>query len=584
MANPIQILEKLNNIKIGLPSSVLACETDGCVLRAAVVHTGTNNMEIEAVAESRALDFQHAVADVVAELKNQVKRLPNKAILVSPSAVGALIELPVNPAKPRADAQMQELIRWELEPLFAQQNEIWSIGSLLMGRGYINAEQRQQVVDDLHGRGASGSRLVNVRFGEVALDLGFVTREQVGECLALQEKLVMVDDELVCGWAPQVSDDISDDEESGPFYWYSLGIGRGMCNQWAKAFRASQIFLSWIYPQIGSAFVSLEQSIEQNNGDQLLLELRQEQMAVIRGQAGQLASLQVVSTSNGLVDVDDVIGLCQEQLRPDFQKLHLFAPTQVPEALTQRLSEQFEREVVNLPLPEIKGDLPKACSANFLASIAGAAAHHLGRSAENSIVRVRAQAPKPPIWKRKELYPYMATAAVLLCVIGVDASIHFKRWQNTQKLNELNATYEEKLDIKKKFERTVSEARHLEKQLQENTEQLEGIKKQQRLVKDVLLYRQQSIPGILEALARSTSDEVIIDSIIETEKQGGLRVHCWALTDTGAELFLNKLNKAVTKWGLRVEGAQVAADRGRLGLDGYGITLWLIAREAEGEV
>ena len=46
--------------------------------------------------------------------------------------------------------------------------------------------------------------------------------------------------------------------------------------------------------------------------------------------------------------------------------------------------------------------------------------------------------------------------------------------------------------------------------------------------------------------------------------------------NSGAEIFLSRLNKALEQWGFRVTGVEVSANRGRLGLDGYGFSMWLV--------
>ncbi|MCA9482221.1 MAG: hypothetical protein KC553_00635 [Nitrospina sp.] len=558
--------KKLDNIKVGAPGSVFACETDGCRIRGAVIKSGGGGVDIGPVVESRAVDFRVAVGELVEQLEEQGRKPPKKALLVTPSAVGTLLELPVSPANPRTDEQMQELIRWELEPLFGQQNDIWSLGSLLMGRGYLTAEQRELVTKEQSmGQDQTGKRK-SAPFGEVAIQLNLISREQVDECLAIQEQLILVNDDLVCGWAPQVSEEDAMAPGGEDVYaWYTVGIGKSMSGAWEKAFRQNGLTLEWIYPQLGNAFALTGSA----KGEQLLIEVRQEQMAAFRGRAGQLSAVRMAPVSNGLPDSLDLFALCQEQLRPDLRTVYLFAPGSGSHGLADELAGHTGRKVETVTL-EGKPD-PQG-----LAALAGAAAHYLGRAPVNATARLNAQPPKQPLWKRRELYPYAAAGLVLLGVAGFDASIRYEIWKNKKKEARLEEQFEEKMSIKKKVEGDASRGKVLEESIVETRRELDELIEKNRIFEKVLMERQESVPGMLKALAGSVSDEIILNSIAESRTTAGVRVTGWALTDTGAEIFLSRLNKALEQWGFRVTGVEVSANRGRLGLDGYGFSMWLV--------
>jgi hypothetical protein len=576
--------QKLDNIKLGAPGSVLACETDGFTMRGAVIHTGVSGMDIGEVVESRALDFKVAVEEVISRLKNLGKKIPKKAILVTPSAVGTLLEIPVPPNSPRPDMQMHELVRWELEPLFGQQNDIWSIGALLMGRGYINAEQRKIIAlerkDRIDENSADKVKRRSFPFGEVALSLDMVKREQVDECLALQEKLILVNDELICGWAPQEMDEYADEGEEGLYQWNGVGLGRAMATTWVKAFRMSHVSLDWIYPQLGCAFASINGS-NARSGEQMMVEIRQEQMAVVRGRSGQLAAISVAPIINGQPDPDSVFNLCQDQLRPDVSTMHLFAPVLRGAELSEQLATQTGREIEPLGA-ESKTKMGQwAGSFKSLAALSGASSHFLGRVEQNSLARVRAQPPKPPLTKRKELYPYVGALLVILAILAYDASLQIKSWQNKIRLEELDAQYKEKLEEKQRMDQAVQQGKILEEEIADLGKDLVKANKWNKIFEDVLMARRKMVPGVLNALADSTGDEVILFSVDETDNWSGMHITAWGLTHTGAQLFISQLNKSLEPWGLEVENAQVSVKQGQLGLDGYGISLWLFPKKDE---
>ncbi|QPJ62479.1 MAG: hypothetical protein G3M70_11600 [Candidatus Nitronauta litoralis] len=560
--------KKLDNIKVGAPGAVFACETDGFKLRGAIIKSGVSGLEIGDVVESRAVDFRVAVGELVEQLEEKGKKPPKKAILSTPSVVGTLLELPVNPSNPRTEDQMQELIRWELEPLFGQQNDIWSVGALLMGRGYLSTEQREQVAKEQSlGQDQSGKRK-SLPFGEVALQLELVTREQIDESLAIQEQLILVNDDLTCGWAPQVSEEEAHSGQEEIFPWYAVGIGKAMSTAWEKAFRINGLVLEWIYPQLGNVFAVTDQGAGKK-GEQLLLEVRQEQMAVFRGHVGQMAAVRVSPVENGSPDPLDVFVMCQEQLRPDLRTLHLFSPLSNSKELAEQLAGHTGRKV---EVVQVDGKT----DSSGLGSLAGAASHYLGRVPVNTLARLNAQPPKQPVWKRKELYPYATAVLILFAVVAFDATIRFETWQNVKKEEELTAKFKEKLGIKKKVESDASKTQVLEEKIEEGRRAIEKLIEKNRLFEKILLERQESVPGILRGLASAISDEIILDGIFESKNSSGIRVTGWALTDTGAEIFLNQLGRKLDEWGMSVSGAEVSSSRGRLGLDGYGFSLWLV--------
>ncbi len=572
MTEKQNILARLNNIKVGAPGSMLVFETDGFTLYGALAHAGVTALEFEAVGRSRATDFSTAVGEVLEQLRAQTKkRLPKKAVLITPSAITTLVELPVNPEAPRPKAQMSELVRWELEPLFAQQNEIWSIGALLMGRGYIDAAQRREIAAEMELRSEPGTGRITVRFGELALDLSYVTREQVDECLALQEKLVLFDDEVISGWTPQSLHD--DEEEREQFAWLAAGVGDAMRKQWAVAFRRHGIFLGWVYPQLGSVFGGFGSG--GSSRDQVLVDIHQEQFAVLRGRPGNLASLRIEPCHDGMASPDNCAGLCHEQMRPDIKTVYLSIVDDLFEGISSGLGRRLEREIspVQLPkkLPATAGSIPK----QRLSSMAGVAAHSLGQSSVNSLPRVEAQPPKPSLYKRKELWPYAAVTAVLLAVVGYDISLRVEIWQNKQELVRLDAQYKEKLQLKKITDSTVSQVNALEKQEVKKQALLEKKHHSLRMLGGMIMHRQNLVPGLLRAIGKAAGDEVLLDSVEEGARQSGFRLVGWALTDTAGQLFLNRLNKTLSPWNYQVSDPQISSGKGRLGVYGYTLEIWL---------
>src|SRR5690554_4827125 len=103
------LLKRLKNISFGKPGQILVCETDGVVFRGAVIARDGSRLKLLHTHTSEQLDPALALADVVNAIKN-AGWTGTKAVLLSPAATSSLIELPINPKKPKPIAQMQALI------------------------------------------------------------------------------------------------------------------------------------------------------------------------------------------------------------------------------------------------------------------------------------------------------------------------------------------------------------------------------------------------------------------------------------------------------------------------------------------
>jgi hypothetical protein len=105
-----------NLVPFSAPSELLVFETDGFSLRAAVIKNAGKSPQVVFTANSSFADMAEAVKEIAEQLKQNGFK-GGKAILLSPAVLSTLVELPINPKKSRPIPQMQELIRWEVEPL-----------------------------------------------------------------------------------------------------------------------------------------------------------------------------------------------------------------------------------------------------------------------------------------------------------------------------------------------------------------------------------------------------------------------------------------------------------------------------------
>jgi hypothetical protein len=105
----------------GRPGRLLVVESDDLATRTAVLQASSRGgTQIEGYAESRSPDLAAALAETLQTIKAAGVRLPPEALMLSPHVHVTTLSLPIDPAKPPPPANMQELLRWELEPYMAR--------------------------------------------------------------------------------------------------------------------------------------------------------------------------------------------------------------------------------------------------------------------------------------------------------------------------------------------------------------------------------------------------------------------------------------------------------------------------------
>ncbi len=129
---------------------ILAVESNGFTLRAAVVCADGDEIRVRQVEESQKSDPYEALTEVIENLDRA--KIPASAILLVPEASAAILELPVDPKAPRPAAEMQELVRWELESQIVRNIGTAPIGEILVGRGYLTYEQVDVVCEEIDQR------------------------------------------------------------------------------------------------------------------------------------------------------------------------------------------------------------------------------------------------------------------------------------------------------------------------------------------------------------------------------------------------------------------------------------------------
>ncbi|MEX0615423.1 MAG: hypothetical protein WD177_05890, partial [Methylophaga sp.] len=240
--------------------SVLICEWDAHVLRGVVFSRKGKKLHVDAQAEADELNPADSLKKVLAELRSQNWQ-GNQVLVLTPSAMSAMIELPVSPKKPKPVDQMHELMRWEIEPLLMQHQSQWTLGHLLEYHGLLNENQVKEI-NEMQKRqsqavgGVKPDRQSLKRFGELALELGFLTRDQVQSVFVVQDWLRSEYDEVMCGWSPQ--GEVED--APGVWNWLVTAAYASTYTLWSELCDSFKLNLIGLMPLTGNSLALCERT------------------------------------------------------------------------------------------------------------------------------------------------------------------------------------------------------------------------------------------------------------------------------------------------------------------------------------
>lgn len=579
-----------NIIPFGTSSELLVCETDGFSLRAAVIKKSGNQTSVLQTAFSPLADMTEALKEVSEQLKANGWK-GGKAILLSPAVLSTLVELPVNPKKPRPIQQMQELIRWEVEPLLMQHTTRWTVGHLLVGQGYMTAEQAQTVMDMQQGKASPTGELQTVdklsirRFGELAEELGYIRSSQLKACLSGQEWLKNEDEAIACGWSAQAEVD----DVPGTFGWLVSCVSQGLLTRWETAFKAFNIKLQAMYPLTGTS-----SSLHNGDNDSAVIIESHKGMAFV----SQFAQNKLIAQYPYVNPQQNDIARCLE----GFHSLNTASTTPVLLAswsnntseLCSELNAALERSVTPLSLLHQE---------HVSAGMLGAAAHAFNNGSSSLVADVRTGGPLPPPMQRPSTRATLLAASLIGIIIIAESSMLISKNQILAEKQQIDSQWKIISDANKQIKKQKAE---IEKRKAEIVKQQQEQVRMQALIDfygNDIPERVALVQSILGILQNTVNEEVIINSIDEFGKRATIRkqptqphnsdlqveienfnLEAWAISETSAQSFIQDLKIALEPWGLEVRAPQVIARIGPLNLSGFGVALRIVKLQTPTEV
>ncbi|MHC4222557.1 MAG: hypothetical protein ACYSUN_01080 [Planctomycetota bacterium] len=526
---------------------IVALEWDGLGLRGAVAGAERDGVvHFDRLVESRQADPAAALAEVIASLR-AAGSFPQRCVLLTAEATAALVKLPLLAGKPRSPHEMAQLVRWELEPYFAQQSAARQLGAILVGRGHMGHDEVAQVTAAREERRESLSQreALSGPFGSVARDLGLIDDHQLREALAIESRFAQGDEHaaFACGWTPQRNGGPAEGEGS---HWLVAAVPCARRDWWREALAGQGLRLQGIYPRIGIAAAALPTD---EPGDRTVLESHWDLVVSTTVSNGSIRSLQVMPRG----DEATAWAICGEML--DAVGAHgtvLCACKGDPQCSVLGGG-------ATLLKPTVTGEAAAGTEGHVLARLAGGVRHALGRVPAAAAVRIPARDLGPPLRQRPGFWWSAAVAAALLLVLGGElllaGSMESAR-QNLADVRDPLTRLERSVAAEK---RRAAEVDQLQGVLAAAREQNATLAERLRRFEEELDERSGFLSSLLSALARSASDEVVLHAV-EEENPGQVKVEGWALSEKAVQLFTRSVATRLAGQELRIAAQEVHSE------------------------
>ena len=357
-------------------------------MRATVIKGQANELNVLASVTSWETDPVVALTDVLTQLKNQLgPSLPNEAILMHINAIPNLVEITEN-TNSAAPTNLTEMMRWEMDGVVADLSPVWDLGWILLGRGYLDQEQRDRLLElaiqekALSSRHTGGTAL---RVGELAVRERMATQEQVKDCLQLQEKLQLPDQSLITQWRPvpkMASEFSTDDTFDSTQHYICSAMPIAQHLQWINAFNKvsgnkglPKLKLNKVYPIAGSTLILPEIH------DEVLMvtEFHPAYALCAVLENGVIQDIITLKSSSYPLEIDLVVQTLQSGRFADAERWLIANVDGQTLSFFDELEERINLRAEYLPkASRLSLDVPSTVKNNVLAEL-GAASHFFGR-------------------------------------------------------------------------------------------------------------------------------------------------------------------------------------------------------------
>lgn len=554
----------------GTPWLLLTWDVSG--MDAVVVQDGADTAAVLASAHSSEGRFPAALNEVLQTLAGQGYGKLRRVALAARHLLPAVVDLPVAPDKPRRPEQMRELIQADLEPALAEFGSVWTMGALMQARGYLSATDRERVGMEESLR--RQSRHNPLRYGEIAIELGLLTREGLDECLDQQAALQNLDATLMAGWRGR-----SEDKQA---LWLACGVGCNTYGEWREALAGhglrlcATLPLAWLVSDPAPEAPPASDARREQGVPVIALELHREEVVAVQRRHGQVVAARSEGRSERAPGADWLNRIVADWTAEPRARIEIFFLNEEDDAHAEALCDTLHLTTGH------------PCTAHPSAAVRAGLWHKLLREAgapraQSRLPRLVDGELRGELWTNPDFRRVLALALVVLGLVGVES---FQRYR----LHGLEA----KIDARQQQEKqrqfsTQQEARvnrelaELARELDESRRKLEPLLNDRSRLNRIMSMR-ADLPDLLYLLAQSVGSDAVLEEIHNDNARSdgsAIQVAAWSPNYTGAQDFVSRVANLVRGRGYGVSQMEIKERRGRNGKPGHQVGFWLVLEEHE---
>jgi hypothetical protein len=545
-------------------------------LRAAIVRGDRQHCEIVAQARSREAYFATALAEAAEQLQRQGHTLPRRAALAARHLCPAALNLPLNPDKPRPDAQMRELLRSDMEPALAEFGGLWTMGALLFTRGHLSAADRDRVMEEEASR--RQDRRSPLRYGETALEMSLIDRTALNECLELQESLQYLDGELMSAWKGRL--------ENGEKYWLAGALAGRQYRQWSEALAARGLRLDTVLPLAwlcsehesgGQDGNKANAGIEARDDIQRLsLELHSEEVVAVRRRHGRIAAARHEGRMERPLHADWLQRLIEEWSSEARAEIELVCLDEGDEDAARRVAADLELTGGH-PVRVIAANA--AWDALWPALLREAATE----APEHRLPRLAWRELRGKPWKNPDLLRVAALLAVVVALAATEGVQRYKLRGLQRTIAESAKKESENQKMAQLMSKANAEVQQVARDLESSRHALEPLINERNRLEAIAEMRRY-LPDLMLALSQAIGNDAVLERVGNSRAGNdatAIRVEAWCPTYTGAQDFVNRVAVHTRALAYGVAQTEIRGETGRAGKNGYRVDFWLVQEPDE---
>ncbi len=542
-----------------LDKPLLVLMSDGFGLLATVVDNREGEITIVASARSGLYEPEAALAEVFGQLSVTFGKLPKETILLHAHAVPSLLELSIENIETIEPEKLNELVRWEMDSVFSDLVPHDNLGWLMIGLGFITEQQRDDLIRKMTVENTQNRK--KLRFGDLAIAEGYINRNQLEQCLKLQDQLQLQNQRIKCGWS---SFDINNNKR-----WLATAMNDSIHEKWITALKSvsakgalGKTHLKSYYPYVGAGSSQLFAIFSDENI--YVLELHRPYLALLTYRNGCLIDSLVLECSNDTPQLNDVETLLNNADVSEGSDIYTTVThadrndlRENLESLTLFHFKHLEREVV------IPTQLASDVSSAEAIMIFGATFNYLSRS-HQLMVPVQGANPPPPLYKRPQT---KVAAIVMLCACvfgGIEGGFAWKIHKTQAKLDGVK----EKIKLHEDLKKDLKDSKKAQAKYEILIAEQSGMAELKKLMESVLVSRKNFMDQFLDMVVLNMNDNLILDSITEN-RWNEFVIDGWSVDQASVEYFNQGLARDLAVWDMEITENPSELTRSNKGFTGY---------------